>query len=171
MAEVEISRKLTVASLGLPKATIQELIKGASEGDTLDVAAIYGIANKYQVTPSKLDPTKTDTKFVGRFEGINMLTGETVAAANAYLPGAITDALSAALDVEGSQGAEFKVIVGVRKSEKSAVGYVFTVRMDREPAASDPLAHMRLAAQEAAASLPQIEAPGKAKRGRPAKAD
>ena len=167
MSQVEISRKVTVAALGLPKAQIQAMVAGWEEGQEGDVATIYGAASKVIVQPSKLDPTKTDTKFVGTFEGINLLTGETVVASNAYFPGAVSEMLEHA--VENATGpVEFSCMIAVKKNSKSAVGYTFSVRMDRDPEVADPLEALRSKARAlaSASDVPALPAP---KRGRPAK--
>jgi hypothetical protein len=152
MQSIKISKKVTVAALGLPKDTIQAMIADWAPGQEGDVATIYGTASKVAFNPSKLDPTKVDAKFVGAFEGFNMLTGETVVGATAYLPGAMADTLANAIE-SGDGPVEFACVIGVRKvlaGEKSLVGYTFTVRVDRDPQEADPLAAVR---QRAIASL------------------
>jgi hypothetical protein len=168
MAEVQISKKVTVGSLGLNRAQLQALVAGWAEGQEADVATIYGNAAKVERKPNKEDPSKTDVRFVGMFEGVNLMTGETIVAGSTFLPSAVSGMLEAAVD-NASQGVEFSCLISVKKVEKSITGYVFTVRMARDPETVDPLAELR---QKAVALAGQITAPAlpAPKRGRPAKA-
>lgn len=160
-----IARKLTVASLNINPV---ELIATMAEGESKVVASIIGRATHYTESPSRFDTTKTDVRFKGAFEGLNLLTGETVEATSCFLPGAAPDAVQAAIDGMGEDenAIDFAVLVSIKKQKKrdGSDGYVFGIAVPRQPEAADPLARMReqvkaLASPQAAA----IEAP-KAKK-------
>lgn len=162
MQTVQISNKLTVAEMGLDKATIQQLLADKKEGETLVIARMFGKTSKYDEKPSKLDATRNDVAFKGEFEGHNLITGEVFNAPKAYLPGAAEAATKNAIDnLEDGQSVVFGCDIAVKKQSSSAVGYVFGVSVPKQPTAQDPLAEIReaMGGLPTRESVPQIEAP------------
>lgn len=162
MEQVQISTKLTIASMGLNKEVLQRLLADRKEGETVVIARIFGKTNKYDERQSKLDPTRNDIAFKGEFEGHNLIDGTVHNAPKAYLPGAAEGATKAAIDnlAEG-EAVVFGCEVAVKKQSSSAVGYVFGVSVPKQPQAQDPLAEIRnqMGGLPSAPSAPQLEAP------------
>lgn len=163
MAEMkQISRRLSIGDMGIDgKAIVADMTK---DGDTVVVARIYGRASGYDARPSKLDPTRSDIRFKGEFEGVNMLTGEVFAASGCYLPGAAEDNLRSTVDaLQDGEAALFGVEIALKKSAKSPVGYVYGVAVPKQPEAADPLSAIRaeMGGLPAPTKAKQIEAPSK----------
>lgn len=147
MSQTNMARKLTLGELGLTKAILQAHIAGWSEGQSGQVAFLIGKVDGYKEQANKLDPTKTDTKFVGSFEGHNLLDGAVAVSRYAYLPGGsdemIRDAVDASEKAGNSVGVEFAFSVNVKKMATSAVGYIFQISAASEPRENDPLQALR----------------------------
>jgi len=159
MSQTQMARRLTLGILGLNKETITNLLANKKEGEVARIAFMLGKVDGYKVAANKLDPTKSDVKFLGEFEGHNMLTGEVVVSAACYLPGGADEMIQVASDK--SEGAvEFAFAISVKKSAASAVGYVFQVAAASEPRENDPLQALRerLGVSAPAPALPAPEA-------------
>lgn len=134
--------KLTTGTLGLDPSTLKDAVK-ASKGKPAPVALILAQVNEMKDAPNRLDPSKTDTKFLGNFEGTNLLTGEVMRSGAMYLPGAASDYLKG--QGAGGGALAFQLTVEEDKRPNSSQGYKFGVKAVAEKATNDPFAALRTA--------------------------
>lgn len=138
----DVKSKLTTGSMGLDAATLKDVVKG-SKGKPVAIALILAQVNEMKEQPNRLDPSKTDTKFLGQFEGTNLLTGEVSRSGAMYLPGAASDYLKG--QGAGGGAVAFQLTVEEDKRANSSQGYKFGVKAIAEKAVNDPFAALRAA--------------------------
>jgi len=118
---MEISKKITLSSMGLGKTVIRAAVDG--ETGPVSLARILGKS-------TAAEPKQTDfgesIKLKGTFQGTNLLTGETFTSAVAYIPDFIADPLAEAL--KETDSVEFAIEIFAKASTKSPVGYEYGVR-------------------------------------------
>lgn len=140
----EIVKKITV------KGIVGEKIERPEKARP--VAHIYGTVNA-------MKPGQTQygnfVRFIGRFEGVNLETGDVTASGALILPGIAENLLAGAISADQAEAVDFAFEVGVKPS-KSPVGYDFTVRSLIEHRGADPLAAIRHE-METMRSLPSPE--------------
>lgn len=160
-----VLNKLTVKAMGLSPA---DDIKEMATGETRVVARIYGFASKYKTGKSRFSTDdglpREEVRFLGRFEGVNLTTGEIFSAPAAFMPNAaMTESLREAIDAsDGKSAVEFGVEIAIKKIVKKdgTDGYQYGTSVPTPPQDSDPLARMR----QVMSGLPvEFDAEGKAK--------
>lgn len=155
---MEILRKITLRNVGYDVKTIKAATDSLTEGDSITLARVVGIANGYK-------NGQTDKgEFVlllGEFTASNALNGKQFASAKAILPTFIAENFVPVLQQHGN--AEFAIEIGAKKDSNAVTGYVFTMRPLTQAKSSDRMA----ALLEAASKVPMPEAP-KAREPKPA---
>lgn len=133
-----VSNKLTVASMGLTPG----ILKGVAGDKPTPVATILANVVDMKEKPSTLDSSRTDVRFIGQFEGTNLLTGEVVRSGSAYLPGAAQEFLQG-LAANGEVAIAIQLTVQKDARANSAQGYRFGVTTIGEKSSFDPFAQLR----------------------------
>ncbi len=151
---IKVAGKLSTGTLGLDRSALSAAVKGQKKA--VPVAVIYCQAASFSEKPSTLDASKTDTKFIGQFEGKNLRTDEVVRSGSLYLPGVASDYLRGV--VQGANGeltlTAITLTAEVDEDKRSATGYKFGMQaLADKDASADPFASLRIA----------IEAPKKSK--------
>lgn len=149
MANEQMRKKLTVRDvMGSPIPQVQavrDMLAAGLKGDKpapVALCRIVGRASKAK--PGHVEKTNSDfVRFYGEFVGVNLLTGERLAAGSAILPGAAESLLYGAMGEldERGQGSlvEFGIEIGARFEESAIAKYVYEVRSLVEVKASDPM--------------------------------
>ncbi len=101
------------------------------------------------------------TALTGDFEAQSLVTGETVRASKAFLPGSVQDAIVAQIS-KNAVGVEFAFIIGIAKDETTAIGFIYTVKAVRSAAVLDPLGSLRKLMRAAAPQVIALADPKKA---------
>ncbi len=125
----EIVKKITV------KGVVGDRI--AKPEKAVALCHIYGVCNGFKAGQTQYG---NFVKFSGRFEGMNLETGEVQASGALILPGIAENLLAGV--VGENESVEFAFEIGIKPS-KSPVGYDFTVKSLIEHRGSDPLASLR----------------------------
>jgi hypothetical protein len=84
------------------------------------------------------------TAFLGEFRAVNCFTGEVFTSAKAFLPDVLGEMLMGKLAGQGEngRGIAFAFVVGIRRDEKSTVGYTYYAKPVQAPKADDPMAEL-----------------------------
>ena len=136
MTTVTIVRSLSVRNLTqAPDKKAMEILGETNQN--FPIGAILGIAKKTLTQANKFDPSKQDIYFQGNFRAVDM-GGNTFKAGTLYLPAVAGEELANAMD-ESQGEVEFGFNFGLSYSEKSPVGYTYTVSPFGLQPASDPL--------------------------------
>jgi hypothetical protein len=129
--QVEYAKKFTMRDIGFDIPALKEVVK-ASQGKPVDIVSVLAFVTGKKVEPSRKDPSKTNVRFQGQFECVNLLTEQKVYAAEGFFPGAAEPFLTAlkdgAKDEEGNERAArtaFVITVQGDKTPNSAQGYKF----------------------------------------------
>lgn len=151
METISLSKKLTMAKMGLDKNVLKPLVE-QNKGKKTEIASVLALVTSCTVKPSTLNPANMDFRFGGNFEGVNMLTGDVTRAAEAYLPGPAAVWLKAAYEKAQNDVGENAVpamafVITVEKDNhpNSAVGYIFGVKAILGDGAADPFEGLRKA--------------------------
>lgn len=143
MEQVKIGKKLTVAGMGFDSDTLQDLVEqNPKETKILNVLALV---TNLKVEPSRLDPTKTNTRFIGQFEATNLLTGEPGLFAEAFFPG-VAESYVAGFKggMDGAVSLGFTITVEKDNAKNSAQGYKFgVIALVNKDADADPFKAFR----------------------------
>lgn len=137
-----VSSKLTTSSMGLDSSSLKAAVADA-KGKPVAVATILAAVTDFKTAANKLDPSRTDVKFIGTFEGTNLLTGETFRSAAMYLPSAASDYLQGVAQNAGDTAVAFQLTVQADTRPNSAQGYKFGVQAIGEKSSFDPFAALR----------------------------
>lgn len=148
--EIELANRLTIKELGVnPAKALKEA--GANK---VAVARMYGTVSRVGFQEDR-DKGQSYTYFVGTFEGVNLKTGETVAAAKLYLPEGAAQALEHKVNsIHEKRGKNASVSFGfeiyVVKNEETKSGYTYQTHTLLTPAEADLLLNVRAAVASAA---------------------
>lgn len=150
-------KKLTLRTMNIDKAAINEAIKAANAADiakggvgglTIELATIVGVSTEARPGQTEMG---SFLKLVGTFAGVNKITGEAFDSGMCILPEFISSQLGAAIAENGE--VEFAVTLAAKENAKSAVGYEFVARPLMEAAPSDKMAKLLALAGTAPAAL------------------
>lgn len=128
-----------------------------SDGEPMWQMAVYGSAHRSIAGETDYGPY---IKFRGRFEAINLDSGETFQSSNLILPPIAEELLEDALTADNVKSVEFGLRVGVRKDESSVSGYVWVAESIRDTEETDPLERLRAELTDAKV-IPMLESPEK----------
>lgn len=127
MEATAIGKKFTLKGFGFDNETLKEIV-ATNKGET-PILNVLALVTGKKVEPSRLDPSKTNTRFLGQFEATNVMTGETGTFPEAFFPGVAESFLSGVKDSnEGSAIVPFILTVMKDDTKNSAQGYKFGVK-------------------------------------------
>lgn len=113
--ETEIAARLTIKDLGIDSRKVLKLIpEGQSK---IAIARMYGIASKVGIQENR-ETGATYTFFVGSFEGVNLLEGDTMQSSKMFLPDGAQQVLEHALN-QAQQ----------RHGKNASVHFAFEIRL------------------------------------------
>ncbi len=141
--EQTVLKTATLSKIGFGPDELADYVeKNPGETNIVNVMAfVSGLA----VEPNKKDPSKSSVRFSGQFEFVNRVSGESVVAGSAFVPGPAENFLKG--KKEGEEGAirmAFMITVKKVKREVSNTGYVFGMKAFKSTDVSaDPFAEMR----------------------------
>ncbi len=139
-SEVTSLRNLTIAGMGAkPKACINNGNKPVYMG------RIFGVVNDIKYKEDKNN--KLQAQFVGSFQGVNA-DGEVFESERLYLPGTIAEGVEGQHKSAGGAPVQFGFDIVAMESDKSPVGYAYSVKALIKTEASDKLAEMANAMAE-----------------------
>lgn len=144
MEQTKIGKKLTVATMGFDSDTLSEIVEENPKGET-QILNVLALVTDSKVEVSRLDPTKTNTRFIGQFEFTNLLTGEVGVSAEAFFP-AVAESYVAGFkgSSEGAVRVAFTLTVEKDNAKNSAQGYKFgMLALVDKSADADPFKAMR----------------------------
>lgn len=124
MEQIKIGKKLTMADMGFDSDTLAAIVE-ENPGET-PILNVMALVSGVKVEQSRIDPTKTQNRFLGQFEGTNLLTGQTGVFAEAFFPG-VADAYVGGHkgSTEGAVTLAFTITVMKDEAKNSAQGYKF----------------------------------------------
>ena len=138
------------------KSMCGDIKKRVHSGDLKDgkIYRVWGLAAKIETGTSDHGEWLC---FVGRFEAINIETGEHKASTKLFLPDVAQDLLVAPVEglKDGETGIEFGFDIAIRVDESAATGYVYEASPLDEPNTNDPMAKL---ANKYSAGLPAPKA-------------
>jgi len=148
MESTIIQKKLTLQAMGFDKASLKKLV--TENPKSQNIANILACVVDKKVEASRLDPTKTNTRFIGTFEGVNLITGEEFHSSEAFFPGVAESFMTSIMGngaFDGSKAAVtgFSITVQADTAPNSAMGYKFGVVAVADKTKSDPFKELRLA--------------------------
>lgn len=132
---LNLSRKVTITTLGFVPAELKKLVKPG--GKAVPIAEVLAIVDGVAKKASRFDDSKFDIRFLGRFEGTNMVSGEVVRAGEAFFPKAVEDWLLGyytSNQEKRAKDAKKDGEEGPRSS--SAIKFTITVQHDPHPQSS-----------------------------------
>lgn len=132
-------KKLTVRDILGASPDIKAIIKNdeANPGSVFWLCEIIGIATAAR--PGSVAGTDQNyVRFLGSFQGTNLLTGQIFRSGAAILPAAIPDMLYGALQL--GDAVQFGFRIGVMYDESAATKYVYVTESLTRAPANDPLA-------------------------------
>ncbi len=116
-----------------------------SEGDPIWLMTVYG--NTHRSIPGETDYGPY-LKFRGKFEAVNIETGEMFTSMNLILPPIAEELVEDALTREGVSSVDFALKVGVRRDDEAISGYQWVAESVTETEGEDPVARMRAKLQD-----------------------
>lgn len=136
----KISKKLSTKTVF---GTVKDIRQAAESGngEAVPIMRVLGIAKKMQSGEST---NGIWVAFLGQFEFINLVTGESHVGGKAFLPSPVDAMIEAQL--EGSNSVEFAFDITVREDETSAVGYEYGAQTVLEVQENDPISLLKAAA-------------------------
>lgn len=161
MEQIKIGKKLTLGDMGFDSDTLAAIVED-SPGET-PILNVMALVSGVKVETNRIDPTKTSNRFLGQFEGVNLLTGQTGIFAEAFFPGVVDSYVSGIKgSVEGAATLAFTVTVMKDEAKNSAQGYKFgMLALVNKTAEADPFQAFRAHLPAPAASQKAIVAPSK----------
>jgi hypothetical protein len=141
--EVEITNRLSLKDLGCNPKEVKKLPENTPK---LRLAIIFGAVNRVGYQEDK-NQGKSNTYFIGQFEGMNLQTGETLSSAKLFLPQGASDALEGrVLDVQSKRGkgssVQFAFEIRAVKADNQS-GYTYETSALLKPELADPIAAVR----------------------------
>jgi hypothetical protein len=146
-----------VSKIAMKTIGAQPKKNSLEEGESKELAIIYGRASKYEVGQSTFGEF---TKFRGTFEAVNAETKDLYKGGACFLPDVVTSLLVDALDNSDGAPVDFALQIGCRFST-APMGFEYTVSPLTETKESDELTALRgvaLQALPAPEKVPEGEA-------------
>jgi hypothetical protein len=136
--KIEALRKLTLKGVA-GKVNLEKLIK--AEDKHLDLAKIWGTARRAKAETFQMPDGKVSNylRFIGRFQGINLETGEIFESGACILPGIAQDLLAGELEGDGNKEVMFGFLIGVNYVPDASVPFEYTVTSLIELTEDDPM--------------------------------
>lgn len=135
-------RKIT-AKIVCGKPDKKEIIN--SDGDPIWMMTVYGNTHRSIAGETDYGPY---LKFRGKFEAVNIVTGELFTSMNLILPPIAEELVEDALTREGVSSVDFALKVGVRRDDDAISGYQWVAESVTETEGEDPVARMRAKLQD-----------------------
>lgn len=129
--QMNFVKRWTLRDFGYSVDALREIVNENKEA-THDLVTVLGLVTDMKTEVNKLDPDKTNTRFVGQFELQDLVTGKKINALQAFFPGdaeAFVEAFKGASD--GAVKVAFVISVKHDKGapgKVSATGYKFSVK-------------------------------------------
>lgn len=158
---VAIQKKLSMKTVF---GTVKDIRSAAESfgGKPKPIVRVMGVANKTRAGEGDNGPW---VAFLGQFEFINLITGESFVGGKAFLPNPVSDMVEAQL--EDNDRVQFAFDITVKEDESSAVGYEYGAQTVLSVQENDPLAMLK--AQVMKDAPLQLENKGKEKAKEQAK--
>jgi hypothetical protein len=136
--KVEALRKITLKGVA-GKVDLEALIKSPEKH--FDLAKIYGTARRAKEESFQMPDGKVSNfiRFIGRFQALNIATGEIFEAGACILPGIAQDLLAGELGSDGSKEVMFAFLIGVNYVKDASVPFEYTVTSLVELTEDDPM--------------------------------
>lgn len=157
----------TIAKTIDPKTligSVKKLVADWDEGRKEEIIHIVGRAESVETGEGTHGPW---VRFVGNFEAINALTGESTVSNKSYFPDPYEGLTYAALQNAEGGSVEVAVTISVQKEEALPTGYRYHVKSLQEIKPADDLKHLRSLMPEVkpkAIEAPKEEAPKTSKK-------
>lgn len=129
---IALAKKVTVNTMGIAGNELKKLVSPGKKA--IPVAEVLAIVDGVEKKASRFDETKVDIRFLGRFEGTNLLSGEVVRAAQAFFPKSVEEWLLKYYESQKEkQGKTAKAEGKEAGNALSAIGFTITVQHDPHP--------------------------------------
>lgn len=115
----------------------------------IDLMDVYGVAQRTKAVTTDYGDA---VRFIGKFRAVNLETGEVYESTRLYLPSAMEEDLSAAMNAGGN--AEFGVRINVNYDKSLATKYYYDFVSLIEPQNQDALLSLEAKMKDAAKALP-----------------